>query len=377
MNFETNIKGHYIRHLKRKKPCKNLNNIECAQLLSEIQNKSYINRSKVVNDPKKYTILQPDVNIASAERQPSVSQMSAKCQPCVSQTSAERQPSVSQMSAVRQPNVSHASAIEEKSIFYCQYCEKEFKHRQSKFKHEKNCGNKEINNLNNKSSILSDDDVKAYIMQLVNENDRIKQEKRDWLVEKRDWLVEKKNLLVEKEKMEVEKEKMEVEKEKMRDEIKELTRMIGNINNYQININSYGKENLKYITTDFITQLIKIPYASVPKLIEHIHFNPDHPENHNIKIPNKRDKFALVCKDGSWEHVNKKNLIEDMVDKGYNMLDCYMAGDTLILHDKKRENFMEFQHKYETQKKVRKSVCNDTELVILNGQEDKPMLLEE
>ena len=66
-----------------------------------------------------------------------------------------------------------------------------------------------------------------------------------------------------------------------------------------------------------------------------------------------------------------------MVDKGYNMLDCYMAGDTLILHDKKRENFMEFQHKYETQKKVRKSVCNDTELVILNGQEDKPMLLEE
>ena len=356
MKFESNIKGHYIRHLKRKNPCKKVNNIECAQLLSEIQNKSYMNRCETVNDPKKYTILQPDVNIASAKCQPSVSQTSAKCQPSVSQMSAKCQPNVSQMSAKCQPSVSQTSAIEEKSIFYCQYCEKEFKHRQSKFKHEKKCKENPNNILNDKSSILSNHDVKDYIMQLVNENDRIRQEKRDWLVEK---------------------EKMEVEKEKMRDEIKELTRMIGNINNYQININSYGKENLKYITTDFITQLIKIPYASVPKLIEHIHFNPDHPENHNIKIPNKRDKFALVCKDGSWEHVNKKDLIENMIDKGYNMLDCYMAGDTLILHDKKRENFMEFQHKYESNKKVRKSVCNDTELVILNGQEDKPMLLEE
>ena len=48
MKFESNIKGHYIRHLKRKNPCKKVNNIECAQLLSEIQNKSYINRSHKV-----------------------------------------------------------------------------------------------------------------------------------------------------------------------------------------------------------------------------------------------------------------------------------------------------------------------------------------
>ena len=356
MKFESNIKGHYIRHLKRKNPCKKVNNIEYAQLLSEIQNKSYINRCETVNEPKKYTILQPDVNPMSTSCQPDVNILSTQCQPNVNPMSTSCQPNVNILSTQCQPNVNPMSTLEKKSIFYCQYCEKELKYRQSKSRHEKKCKENPNNILNDKSSILSNHDVKDYIMQLVNENDRIRQEKRDWLVEKK---------------------QMKLEKEKMRDEIKELTRMIGNINNYQININSYGKENLKYITTDFITQLIKIPYASVPKLIEHIHFNPDHPENHNIKIPNKRDKFALVCKDGSWEHVNKKDLIENMVDKGYNMLDCYMAGDTLILHDKKRENFMEFQHKYESNKKVRKSVCNDTELVILNGQEDKPMLLEE
>ena len=43
-NFQTNIKTHYIRHLKRKRPCPKVNDIEVATLLTEIQNKTYINR---------------------------------------------------------------------------------------------------------------------------------------------------------------------------------------------------------------------------------------------------------------------------------------------------------------------------------------------
>ena len=83
MKFESNIKGHYIRHLKRKNPCKKVNNIECAQLLSEIQNKSYINRCVTQNDPKKYTILQPGVNPMSTSCQPDVNILSTQCQPNV------------------------------------------------------------------------------------------------------------------------------------------------------------------------------------------------------------------------------------------------------------------------------------------------------
>ena len=63
-NFETNIKTHYIRHLKRKNPCKRVNDIEVATLLTEIQNKSYINRfendeisENSLKNPEKYTKL--------------------------------------------------------------------------------------------------------------------------------------------------------------------------------------------------------------------------------------------------------------------------------------------------------------------------------
>ena len=35
---------------------------------------------------------------------------------------------------------------------------------------------------------------------------------------------------------------------------------------------------------------------SIPSLIKQIHFNPEHPENHNIRIKNKKLKFAEIRK---------------------------------------------------------------------------------
>ena len=57
-----------------------------------------------------------------------------------------------------------------------------------------------------------------------------------------------------------------------------------------------------------------------------------------------------------------------MVDNGYNILDCHMDGDTIILHDKKRDNFIEFQKKFESVPRIKRVIERDTELEILNGQ---------
>ena len=162
--------------------------------------------------------------------------------------------------------------------------------------------------------------------------------------------------------------------EKLMQENMELIDKVGNINNIQININNYGNENLDYLTTDFISNLIKIPYKAVPKLIKHIHFNPEHPENHNIKIPNKKQKFALTHKDGKWEYRNKNELIEDIVDTSYNMLDCYLGGNKMVIHDKKKKNFIEFQKSFESVPRIKKTVKTNTELEILNGQNDIDVL---
>ena len=248
----------------------------------------------------------------SAQRQP-------KRQPCVSQN----------VSRVSQ-NVSHVSP----NIYICKHCKKKYNHRQSKHKHEKIC------KLRNKKV------EEKEINKLLKEKEELKRQHAKEIEQ----LLEK------------------------IDSSRPITNNItNNIENQQINIhiNSYGNENLDYLTTDFINELIKIPYASVPKLIRYIHFNPAHPENHNVKIPNKKEKYALVHKDGSWKYTNKRDLIESMVDTGYNILDCHMEGDKLIVHSSKRNNFEEFQKKYDGEKKIRKKVYEATELEILNGQGDK------
>ena len=45
---------------------------------------------------------------------------------------------------------------------------------------------------------------------------------------------------------------------------------------------------------------------------------------------------------------DKKTVIEDMVDKSYNILDCHFDDNKMILHDIKRKKFIEFQTKFES-----------------------------
>ena len=165
-------------------------------------------------------------------------------------------------------------------------------------------------------------------------------------------------------------EKMKLEKEKMKFEMEKLLDRIGDthIQNQQINIhiNNYGRENTDYISNDFVQKLLHMPYTAVPKILEDIHFNPKHPENHNIRITNRKLPFATIWKDNKWELRNKKEVLTDMVDKGFNILDnkyCYNT-DLDINRKKVVENF---QDKYNYQdKELMKSLKKDVEILLIN-----------
>lgn len=102
-----------------------------------------------------------------------------------------------------------------------------------------------------------------------------------------------------------------------------------NINITHIHINNYGKENTDYITNDFLAKTIETVYHSVPTLLKHIHFNPDHPENHNVRMPNKRDKYMQVRRNGEWKHENRKEVIGDLVSRGHIYMDSNVSDDML------------------------------------------------
>lgn len=146
-----------------------------------------------------------------------------------------------------------------------------------------------------------------------------------------------------------------------------------NITNSQVNsnntiiINNFGNENLSYIDKALLQKLIVPPYPAIVKLNEIIHCNEEHPENNNIKISNINGKFLQVYENNVWVHKAKQEIIPAIVDKSYDMIDdCYNDNIEDVLppiHDKRFKNF---QEDYETNDKLKKQLCKNTELMIFN-----------
>ena len=253
------------------------------------------------------------------------------------------------------PNVNMNS-----SDYKCKYCFKVFKYRQSRSRHELIYCSKTSNNVEqNKISISTDESNEAKLSKYIK-------------------VIEKENELIKKEKVIIQKEK-----KAMRKEIEKLIDKVGtnttnNIMNNTINIvapNNFTQENLDYLTGDYLDGLLKIPYGSILDLLRHIHFNPNHPENHNIKIPNRKEKFAIVYSKGKWELRVKKEVIGDMVDTAYNIIDCHYDEVKNTLEFGRKDRFNNYKSSYDTDNKTRQKIETDVELVILNEKETETFKL--
>jgi len=158
----------------------------------------------------------------------------------------------------------------------------------------------------------------------------------------------------------------------MQEHINNLLGKVGNTHiehqqNINIHINNYGNENLHYISAGYIDKLLKIPFSAIPLLLRDIHFNPDHPENHNIKINNKKLPYASIYKNKKWVYKDKKEIIDNMVDKSYNILDTHYECEKYKLETNIITKFKQFQEKYGSDdKELKKTLVKDTELTILN-----------
>jgi hypothetical protein len=158
---------------------------------------------------------------------------------------------------------------------------------------------------------------------------------------------------------------LEKEKKKLEKQIVKMMDKVGTINNTTNNIivvNNYGKENTDYLTFEKIKKLLNRPYDSIQELIKMLHFNTEHPENHNVKITNKKEPYALVWNDPIWELRKKKSVVKDIVDKGYMMIDT--THDTI---DETNTKYIKFQDNFEDDTtNIKDKIEEETEIVIIN-----------
>jgi len=144
-----------------------------------------------------------------------------------------------------------------------------------------------------------------------------------------------------------------------------------NNNNNTIIINNYGEENTKYITKQFIVDLLKNkPFRAIPEMIKHTHFNKEHPENQNIKITNKKEPYVKIMKDNKWELQDRKNTITDLIDKQHIKMSDEKVEEQIERQCTSQEkiNIIRCNEKYEEDEEdYMKRLYNESELVMLNN----------
>ncbi len=141
-------------------------------------------------------------------------------------------------------------------------------------------------------------------------------------------------------------------------------------NNIQqnITINNFGNETTEHISLEFLDSLVCAPFSSIPKLTHFIHFDPNHPENDNIRITNKKDNFVDVRKDDIWLIEDRKKAIYQMMDNSYYLLDEHRNKYIEKFNRFKRNNWTRFADKYEEgDLALKRRFKNKIEIDIINN----------
>lgn len=97
----------------------------------------------------------------------------------------------------------------------------------------------------------------------------------------------------------------------------------GTIINITINKNNFGSEDTSYITNEFIKYCIENPSRGIAELIENIHYNTEHPENHNIRCKSLKKNVFEKLVDSEWILCDASNTLDELIKKGYKIMNTY------------------------------------------------------
>jgi len=163
------------------------------------------------------------------------------------------------------------------------------------------------------------------------------------------------------------------EKQEFKQQINILLEKVGNTTNnitQNIQLNSYGNEDMSHITDTLKTQMLKIPFGMIPKMIEAVHFNDDKPENKNIALSNVRDNKIKIFTNDKWVYKDKEETINDLVEGKYFILDNHYKNieDKATFDLTEQETYDKFKTYFsEGDKSFVEKLKKDCELLLLNN----------
>jgi len=175
----------------------------------------------------------------------------------------------------------------------CKYCNQEFRHIQSRWRHEQKCKLIEKETKEIKQS---------EILELKKENAEIKSMLAVLLKSSK---IHPKTL-------------QKINKNLINGNNNTLNS--GTVNNIQIV--KFGSEDIKSIlSTKEIKNILNCRYKAIEESIKKVHFNDYRPEYRNIYITNLRDNIAYVYNENKFEAVQKHSIINQLIDQHMNNIE--------------------------------------------------------
>ena len=224
--------------------------------------------------------------------------------------------------------------------YECKYCKKIYSKNSNLHRHMKTCKKKEEEGMKESSKIAELEEKLAL---------------KDLLLEEKDLIIEER-LAVKDAEMDFLKKQIEILMKKAGNNTTNTDNSINDnsINDNKqinININGFGKEDLSYLTDRYFRELFNIPFSAITTLVEDIHFNPKKPQNWNAKIQDDKTSKALIynAEKKMWVKREKKEVINEMVEKSYNMLDANyeIQKEAKTLDEKGKKKFQNFMNIYD------------------------------
>ena len=92
-------------------------------------------------------------------------------------------------------------------------------------------------------------------------------------------------------------------------------------NTNHITVHNFGSENKSYLSKDFLTHCLRRKHSGLLDLVKAIHFDQSHPENHNIRIKNKKLCYIEKLVDKRWQLFDKNAALEELIHQGWEVFD--------------------------------------------------------
>ena len=131
-------------------------------------------------------------------------------------------------------------------------------------------------------------------------------------------------------------------------------------NNMKVDVDmklvKFGNENLSYISDDLFKSILGRGFKCVEELVDHSHFHPDHPENHNIYIANIKNDYVVIYDGKKWNINRKEDVFEDIIYAKSDFL-CMkfkeLMGQMTETDIKKFTNFINQRDEDQTMNKIK------------------------